>query len=141
MVQHDTRGHDAYEKTDAEAGPTYRAGFTILGAMFLTALVLVPLYRLFGRSETREQKPAASLVKPDPAAPTPSFPRLVISEPAALAAFRAQEDALLDSYGWVEKDKGIARMPIEEAMKIVAEQGLPKFPTPAPTPAPARGAR
>ena len=56
-----------------------------------------------------------------------------------LAELRAQEDALLTSYGWVEKDKGIARMPIGEAMKIVAERGLPTFP--APEPAPGGGAR
>jgi hypothetical protein len=137
MSKHETPG--GYERTDAHAGPTYRAGLTILGVMFLTALVLVPLYRFFGRREAREQEPAASLVKPDAAAPAPAFPRLVTSEPAALAAFRAQEDELLTSYGWVEKDRGIARMPIAEAMRIVAERGLPKFP--APSPIPAGGAR
>ena len=51
----------------------------------------------------------------------------MISEPLALAAFRAQEEALLSSYGWVEKDKGLARIPIDDAMRLVAEHGLPKF--------------
>lgn len=145
MSKHDTpaRGtqgpHGGYEKTDAEAGPTYRAGLYILGTMFLTALLLVPMYRSLGRREAAEQKPAASVLKPA-AAPAPTFPKLVTSEPAVLAEFRAQEDAFLASYGWVEKDKGIARMPIDEAMKIVAERGLPQFPAPEATPAPAGGA-
>jgi|PlaIllAssembly_1097288.scaffolds.fasta_scaffold573133_2 hypothetical protein len=142
MSKHDVNGHGpqgGYEKTDAQAGPTYRAGLTILGAMFLTALVLVPMYRFLGRREAREQRPAASVLRPDAAAPSAAFPKLVTSEPAALAEFRAQEDAFLAGWGWVEKDKGIARMPIDAAMKIVAERGLPTFP--APEPAPAGGAR
>jgi hypothetical protein len=69
--------------------------------------------------------------------PLQSFPKLVASEPLALAEFRAQEEALLTSYGWVEKDRGLARIPIEHAMRIVAAQGLPKFEGPAAAPAPA----
>jgi hypothetical protein len=140
MSQHEPHGPGGYEKTDAQAGPTYRAGLIILGVVFLTALVVVPLFRFFGRTEAREQEPAASLVKPD-AAPAAAFPKLVTSEPAALAAFRAQEDALLTTYGWVEKDRGVARMPVAEAMRIVAERGLPNFPAPAASPFPAGGAR
>jgi len=141
MSKQDHHGHGGYEKTDAHAGATYRAGLYILGTMFLTALVLVPMYRFLGRRETAEQKPAATVLKPDARAAEPAFPRLVTSEPAVLAGFRAQEDAFLESYGWVEKDKGIARMPIGEAMEIVAERGLPEFPAPEATPAPKGGAR
>ena len=135
MSKHDPHGPAGYEKSDAHAGDTYRAGLYILGTMVLTALVVVPMYRFLGRREAAEQKPAASVLKPDAAAPAAAFPKLVISEPAVLAEFRAQEDAFLTSYGWVEKDRGIARMPIEAAMKIVAERGLPEFPPPSPVPA------
>jgi hypothetical protein len=141
MSTNEPRDHGGYEKTDAQAGPTYRGGLIILGVMFLTAIVVVPLYRFFGRTEVREQKPAASLVKPDAVAPPAVYPRLVASEPAALAVFRAQEDELLTTYGWVEKDKGIARMPVAEAMKLVAERGLPVFPAPAASPVSAGGAQ
>jgi hypothetical protein len=141
MSKQGPHGHDSYEKTDAHAGDTIRAGLYILGTMFLTALVLVPMYHFLGRRERAEQAPAATVLKAEPNAALVGVPRLVTSEPAVLAAFRAQEDALLTSYGWVEKDKGIARMPIDAAMKIVAERGLPTFPGPEPTPAPARGTR
>jgi hypothetical protein len=141
MSKHEPHGHDGYEKTDAHAGDTLRAGLYILGTMVLTALVVVPMYRFLGRREAREQAPAATVLKVDPKAAPAAFPRLVTAEPAVLAEFRAQEDALLTSYGWVEKDKNVARVPIEVAMKIVAERGLPKFPGPEPTPAPAGGAR
>jgi len=135
------QGPGGYEKADAHAGDTYRAGLYILGTMVVTALVVVPMYRSLARQEARDQKPAATVLRADPNAALVAGPRLVTSEPAALAEFRAQEDALLTSYGWVEKDKGIARLPIDVAMGIVAERGLPKFPPPAPSPAPAGGAR
>jgi len=141
MSKHEPHGHGGYEKTDAHAGDTYRAGFYILGVMVLTALVLVPMYRFLGRTEARDQKPGATVLKPDAGAPAPSFPKLVASEPAVLAEFRAQEEAFLTSYGWVEKDKGLARMPIDAAMRIVAERGLPQFPAPPPSPPPAGGGR
>lgn len=120
-----------YEESDARAGASFRAGLYILGTMFVTALLVVPFYRLLGRVETATQPPAAEVVKTEVSEPTASFPKLVSSEPALLAEFRSQEDALLTSYGWVEKDKGVARIPIEEAMRIVAERGLPKFEAPA----------
>jgi hypothetical protein len=141
MSNHEPLGNDGYEKTDAQAGPTYRAGLYILGTMVLTALVVVPMYRFLGRRETAAQEKGATVLKADPNAVPSAFPRLVANEPAVLAAYRAQEDEFLASYGWVEKDKGIARMPIAEAMKIVAERGLPTFPAPAPSPSPTGGAR
>ncbi len=141
MSKHDPHGPAGYEKTDAHAGDTYRAGLYILGTMVLTALVVVPMYRYLARREAREQRPAVSVLKPDANAVPAAFPRLVASEPAVLAEFRAQEEAFLTSYGWVEKDKGLARMPIDAAMKIVAERGLPAFPAPAASPTPAGGAQ
>ena len=129
-----------YERSDAHAGGSYRAGAAILAAMVLTALALVPLYRLLVRQESNAQPPPAGVVKTEMSEPAQSFPRLVTSEPTTLAAFRDQEDALLTSYGWVEKDKGLARIPVEEAMRIVAEHGLPKFASVAAAPAPSGAA-
>jgi hypothetical protein len=126
------RHEPGYESTDAKAGATFRAGLYILGTMFLTALLVVPFYRLLARAETKAQPPAAEVVESALSEPVASFPKLVESEPRALAAFRAQEEALLTSYGWVEKDKGLARIPIDAAMRIVAERGLPKFESKAP---------
>lgn len=61
---------------------------------------------------------------------SPSFgsgpqPRLLTNEPAALAESRAREDLQLGSYGWVDEAAGVARMPIEDAKKLLAERGVP----------------
>jgi hypothetical protein len=41
-----------------------------------------------------------------------------------IAALHQREDAVLDHYGWVDKAKGIAHIPIDEAMKQVVGQSL-----------------
>jgi hypothetical protein len=129
-----------YETSDAHPGATFRAGLYILGVMFLVAVVVAPLYWLYARRETAAQPQAASLVQKPPPAAAPAFPRLVSSEPPVLAEFRRQEDQLLTSYGWVEKDRGVARMPIAEAMRLVGDRRtLPTFPAPSPAPQPAAG--
>jgi hypothetical protein len=130
-----------YERTDAPVGPTLRAGLYLLAAMFLVSAVVAPLYWLYARRETEAQPRAANVLKASP--PPGVFPRLVENEPRALAEFRTKEDLLLGSYGWVERDRGIARMPIDEALRIVGERGaLPAFAAapPADAPAPSGGA-
>lgn len=127
-MSHDSHGKGGYERTDAAAGATFRAGLAILAIMVVTAVLVVPMYRLLARSETAKQPPPAEVVKTEVSEPAQSFPRLVESEPRVLAEFRKTEDALLSSYGWVEKDKGLVRIPIDEAMRLVAERGLPRFP-------------
>jgi len=34
-----------------------------------------------------------------------------------------------ENYGWVDKQAGIARIPIERAKQIIAEKGLPSLPS------------
>jgi hypothetical protein len=110
-----------YEITDAAVGPTLRAGVYLLAAMFLVSVVVVPLYWLYARRETAAQPERATVLTASPA--PGAFPRLVESEPRALAEFRAKEDALLGSYGWIDKGSGLARMPIDEALRIVGQRG------------------
>jgi hypothetical protein len=40
----------------------------------------------------------------------------------------AKEDLLLENYSWVDEGKGTVRIPIERAMELVAERGLPVAP-------------
>ena len=60
--------------------------------------------------------------------PLPPEPRLQISPPADLQVFRRREEAELHSYGWVNRTSGIVRIPIERAMDLVLQQGLPTRP-------------
>lgn len=72
----------------------------------------------------------ASAPMPRTTTGTPTFgnapgPRLLTNEYAALGAHRASETRELTSYGWVNEQGGIARMPISEAKKLIVERGLP----------------
>jgi hypothetical protein len=55
-------------------------------------------------------------------------PRLQPDPTADLAAYLAASRQRLSSYGWVDRDKGIAHIPIDEAMQRVAEHGIPDWP-------------
>jgi hypothetical protein len=46
----------------------------------------------------------------------------------------AKEDLLLDNYSYVDQSKGTVRIPIDRAMELIAERGLPVAPAPAQTP-------
>ena len=42
----------------------------------------------------------------------------------ALHALRTAEDAVLNNYAWVDRNAGVVRLPIADAMKLRLQQGL-----------------
>jgi len=57
---------------------------------------------------------------------------------------RKAEKEALTSYGWVDQQKGVVRMPIAEAKKVIVQRGLPvqaKTTPVAPTAQPTTGGR
>jgi hypothetical protein len=69
----------------------------------------------------------------------PPAPRLQEQPFLDVKTLHADEQSVLTSAAWVDEGAGIARIPVDEAMKIVAEKGLPIWP-PAPSPAPGTAA-
>lgn len=55
-------------------------------------------------------------------------PRLEDNERTELNGFRYAEEQELNSYGWVDKNAGVAHIPIEQAMQLIARKGLPTTP-------------
>ena len=55
----------------------------------------------------------------------PPEPRLQTDPRQDLADMRAKEDEQLQSYGWVDRNAGVVRIPIDAAMKLTLERGLP----------------
>ncbi len=49
-----------------------------------------------------------------------------------LADMHQKEDLLLDHYTWVDKSQGKVRIPIERAMELIVQRGLPVAPSAAP---------
>jgi len=51
-----------------------------------------------------------------------------------IAVLHAREDLLLEAYSWVDREHSKARIPIERAMVLVAQRGLPTAPAVASAP-------
>jgi len=55
----------------------------------------------------------------------PPEPRLQVSETEDISKVVADQDKHLSNYGWVDKDGGIAHIPIQRAMDLILERGIP----------------
>jgi hypothetical protein len=110
-----------------------------LGTIFV-GVAMWGLFRLLARQEGAGERPlppavASSLKRtpPEPRLePNPLFPR---------ARVRAEEDAALSSYGWVDEKTGTARIPITRAMEILVARGLPPAKPMTAPPAPMAGGK
>jgi hypothetical protein len=58
---------------------------------------------------------------------TPPGPRLQTDAEGDLQKFRADEERRLNTYYWMDKQKGIVHIPIDQAMKKLAASGAPGF--------------
>jgi hypothetical protein len=54
----------------------------------------------------------------------PPMPRLQINPREDLRELRSAEETVLTSYGWVDQNNGVVRIPIDEAMKLTVQRGL-----------------
>ena len=100
-------------------------------ALFAVAVAVhLLIYGLFGYFDSREgiQAPAEYPLAASQGHHEPPEPRLQTDPRQDLADMRAKEDEQLQSYGWVDKNAGIVRIPIDAAMRLTLERGLPARP-------------
>lgn len=114
-----------YERRDASA----KWIFWIIGGLFAGIVVAQIILGFVQREWARTPAPADQFLGARPA-PTSSwaragFPRLQVSPPADLQAFRAEEEAQLTTYGWINQTAGVVRLPIGRAMDLLLQRGLP----------------
>jgi hypothetical protein len=118
-------------------------GFGV-GLGVATVLILAAMYGLFRVLQVREARRVDVRVPPMVAASlrrTPPEPRLEPNPLAPRLKMRAQEDAVLTTYGWVDRSGGVARIPIERAEELLVQRGLPPAKVVAPVATPAAGKR
>ncbi len=103
--------------------PGYESGGYGRTLMLLIIIFLVAIVGLTAALEGQFQASKVSAFPVD----TSGFkePVLQIDPVADLNAYKAQQNELLNSYGWVDKGAGIAHIPIERAIELTAQQGLP----------------
>ena len=111
------RGH---EEKDADVPGLFLIAVTLFASSAVIMLCTWWLMRFLALKETAREKPP-------PLAPTMGAfppPRLQVRAPEELQKLRASEDARLNSYGWVDRSRGIARVPVDRAMQLLVEHGL-----------------
>jgi hypothetical protein len=106
----------------------------LVGLAVVSVLIYFVLWGFYGYLNGFQQKPrqvASPLETAHDNANTQQAvqrfpqPRLQANEPADMSKFKAQEDEILNSYGWVDQQAGVAHIPIEQAIDILAAHGLP----------------
>jgi len=97
------------------------------GLIGVTASVLFMVWLLFGYFTSREarQAPPEYPLAASQGERLPPEPRLQSSPREDLRELRAAEDDVLGSYGWVDKNAGVVRIPIDEAIRLTLQRGLP----------------
>jgi len=109
---------------------------------FAIALVLLGIFSLAGLfalfhyfiESTGGREPAVTRNFEINAENRPPAPQLEVAERLDLARERAAEDKLLTTYGWADRQSNTVRIPIDRAIDLLAQQGLPSRPQ-APPPA------
>jgi len=126
--------HGAHQESDVDVGRIVLFGIGLF--VLCVAIVLATHVSLF----FADRRPARGTADRSPLATdvAPPEPRLQTSPPADMAAFRAHEDAILNSSGWIDERAGVARIPIAAAKRLLLERGLP-VETAAGTAAPSPG--
>ena len=113
-----------HETSDVNIG-----GIVIFVVVLLVAGVLIhgavwAMYRYFQKEAARPAAVEFPLAT-NTLRRLPPEPRLQTDPRDDLVHMREAEEQTLHTYGWVDRNGGIVRIPIDQAMKLIAERGLP----------------
>ena len=124
MVDQDLTARSAksgHEVSDINPKRVAIVGLALATVIAVSLLVTYGLFHYFYRGETRTRPLPSPLSYSRE--PTPE-PRLSVEPGKDLKTLRSEEDAMLKSYGWIDRDKGVVHIPIDRAIEILAERGL-----------------
>jgi hypothetical protein len=87
-------------------------------ATFLTVKIIE---HAFDTNWARSETPVSPLAQPQ----VPPAPRLQVSSGQDRIDLQAKERAELNSYRWVDEKNGVVGIPVEQAIKLLAQRGVP----------------
>ncbi len=112
-----------YERTDVGVRTIIIAGVALAILSVLISVIVYFTWRLLTEHEAvRVENPMrqGSVVPPEP--------RVVPNPPVQLQSLRQSEEQRLTTYGWVDKEAGTVRVPLNRAIEIQLERGFPVRP-------------
>lgn len=115
-----------YETRDANTGGVLN--FLVILGIVLVATALIS-WGMFRYLSAHNQDAAASPFADT--RPLPLGPQLQVTPREDWLKYREAQQRNLENYSWVNREKGIVSVPIEQAMDILVRKGLPvQGPTP-----------
>jgi hypothetical protein len=110
-----------FEPHDASVREVVLTGVGVAAGVIIVCVVIWGLFNLLKTEGARMQTFSPTEAPRE----LPPQPRLQVNAPAELQQMQQQEEEMLKSYGWVNKNAGTVRIPIGQAMEILAKRGLP----------------
>jgi hypothetical protein len=114
----------------------FLVGLAVAG--LLTYFVVVGLYSYLEKRSSAQQTPVSPLVISAPADTRhipPQYPQTAFPDPkleederGQLNTIRLREEQTLSSYDWIDQKAGTVRIPIDRAMELLTQRGLPVRP-------------
>lgn len=98
-----------------------------IGLVVLVSLAFLSMWQLSGilyESEVAKDPPPPLLAEAR-VPHQPPAPRLQSNPLTDITTYRATATARLHSYGWSDAARGMAHIPIDRAIDLIVEQGLP----------------
>jgi hypothetical protein len=125
------KSHDAptisprYETRDANVRGVFTFLVILSLVLIFTALLSWGMFKYFSAAQGN-RVPASPFAG---ARQLPAGPQLQVNPRQDLLRFRAEQEYSLESYSWENKEDGTVRVPIERAMELLLQKGLPVAPT------------
>jgi hypothetical protein len=113
-----------HEDSDVDVWAVGKFGIALVLLSIVALGGLFALFRYFEQAAGGPLPPVSRRYQVD-ARQRPPAPQLEETPILDLARERAAEDKLLNSYGWVDRASGTVRLPIDRAIDLLAERGLP----------------
>jgi hypothetical protein len=119
-----------YEHTDASVWILVKFALWLLISAVVIHAGLWLAFALFVQQREAKTEPEFPLAVDASQPRLPAAPRLQQKPANEQLEFRLQEDAVLQGYGWIDKNAGTVRIPIDQAMRLTIERGLTSRPEP-----------
>lgn len=126
-------GETPHEPSDVDARGVGLFVVLMVAGILATVFGLAALFTVF-QATADDRDPGRSARQEERG--EPPAPRLQVAPSHDLQSLVAQQEELLDRLEWIDRPAGIVRIPLEKALEIVAQDGVPQWPA-ADDPSPA----
>lgn len=112
---------NGYETSDARVSPLVWAVVFLAVLIVLSVAAMGVMFGVLYDAREEEITTVGPMVVLDA---KPEGPILQVDPPKELIEMRERNEIETSSYGWIKRESGVVRIPIEEAMRLVVERGI-----------------